>query len=160
MIRGKVTEDGSGKPIAGATLGYVSRSTKDEESGAWNSRLNTVLDGSYQFAVLPKPGYIMVLGPSEDYVYQEIGERMIREGQPGGHRRWYAHAFIARDLQTGSKTQEVNITLHRGMTVKGQVFGPEGQPVEDAWMFSRLIALPQPVPWRHWWGEYPRQRSQ
>jgi hypothetical protein len=154
VIRGKVTEDGSGKPIAGATLGYVSRSNADSESGDWNSRPNTALDGSYQFAVLPRPGYIMVLGPSEDYAYQEIGERMIREGQPGGRRRWYAHAFIAQDLQTGSKTQEVNITLHRGMTVKGQVVDPQGQPVEDAWMFSRLIALPQPVPWRHWWGEY------
>ena len=58
-------------------------------------------DGSFQLAVLPEPGTLIVLGPSEDYVLQEIGERMIREGRPGG-RRWYAHAFIPCDLKPGT----------------------------------------------------------
>jgi len=153
VIRGKVTEEASGKPVAGAMLGYISRSSQDEESGARNGRTESETDGSFQFAVLPKPGYLIVVGPSEDYVFQEIGRRMINLGQPGGIR-CYAHAFIARDLKPGGDTQEVNITLRRGMTVKGHVVGPDGQPVQDAWMFSQIIPFPQPIPWRYWWGGY------
>jgi RNA polymerase sigma factor (sigma-70 family) len=153
VIRGKVTEEASGKPVAGATLGYISRSSQEEESSAFNGRTESETDGSFQLAVLPKPGYLIVLGASEDYVFQEIGRRMINLGQPGGPR-CYAHAFIARDLKPGGDTREVNITLRRGMTVKGHVVGPEGQPVQDAWMFSQIIPFPQPIPWRYWWGGY------
>jgi hypothetical protein len=78
---------------------------------------------------------------------------MIVGGQPGG-RRWYAHAFVARDLKPDSGTQDVQITLRRGTTVTGRVIGPDGQPIQDAWMVSRVITLPQPVPWRLWWGNY------
>ncbi len=99
------------------------------------------------------PTYLIVLGPSEDYVLQEIGERMIQQGQPGG-RRMYAHAFIAYDLKSGGDTREVHVVLRRGMTVKGQVVGPDGQPVQDARMVSRIILMPIGVPWRSWQGEY------
>ncbi len=34
------------------------------------------------------------------------------------------------------------------------MLGPDGQPVRAAWMFSRLLLQPQPVPWRRYWGAY------
>ena len=153
IIRGKVTEEGDGKPVAGAVLGYLSRPSQDKETGGWNGRTESRADGSFELAVLPRPGHLTVLGPSEDYIFQELGRNVILEGQPGGSR-WYAHAFLARDLKPGSDTQEVNITLRHGRTVRGQIVGLDGQPVRDAWMLGRTIPLPQPVPWRFWWGEY------
>ena len=33
--------------------------------------------------------------------------------------------------------------LRRGATVTGQVVGPDGQPVRDAWIFSRIILDPR-----------------
>ena len=70
--------------------------------------------------MLPAPGYLIVLGPSDDYVYQVIGDRLVREGQPGG-RRFYAHAFVACDPKPGGEGPEVTVTLRRGGTVKGRV---------------------------------------
>ena len=63
------------------------------------------------------------------------------EGQPGGGRL-YSHAYAALDLKPGMGSQEVNLVLRRGATVEGRVVGPDGQPVGDAWIFSRLILDP------------------
>ena len=83
LVRGRVTEEGSGKPIAGARIGYLSNPDRDPQSGAWNSRAATAADGSFQLGVMPAPGYLTVLGPGEDYVLQEIGQRMVLRGSAG-----------------------------------------------------------------------------
>ncbi len=43
LVRGKVTEEGSGKPIAGARIGYISNPDRDPQSGASNSRAATAV---------------------------------------------------------------------------------------------------------------------
>ncbi len=156
LIHGKVTEEGSGRPVAGATIAYRGPRNGGNPPGETvdhNGDAVSAPDGSYQFAVLPKPGTMIVLGPSEDFVLQPIGDRMLREGQPGGSRK-YSHAFLAHDLKPGAGPQEVNITLRRGITVKGHVIGPDGQPVQDAWILSRLLVQPQPWPERDWGGQF------
>ena len=67
-----------------------------------------------------------------------------------GGRRFYAHAFIACDPKPTDKSLEVNVALRRGMTVIGQVVGPEGQPFQDAWMISRIFLEPSPGAWLIW----------
>ena len=153
MLRGKVIEEGTGRPVAGAALRYVGRPRRADASGSWSGTTRTGPDGSYQLAVRPNPGTLVVLGTSEDYVLQEIGRRMLDEGQPGG-RRMYAHAFVPCDLKPGSDSREVNVVLRRGATVTGRVLGPDGQPVPAAWMFSRLLLQPQPWPSRQFSGRF------
>ena len=77
VIRGKVTEEGSGKPVAGARISFGTRRKAEGQSGALNGRAASGSDGSFQIAVLPSPGYLVVLGPSEDYVLREIDEAMV-----------------------------------------------------------------------------------
>ncbi len=146
-------EEGTGRPVAGALLRYLGRPSAPDESSSRSGDTRTGPDGSYQLAVLPSPGTLIVLGPSEDYVLQEMGVRMVREGRPGGPR-WYAHAFIPCDLKPGSDGREVDVTLRRGTTVKGRVLGPDGQPVREAWMLSRVLLQPQPWPWRRFSGQF------
>ena len=153
LIRGKVTESGSGKPIAGTTLGYFTRSIQGAQFDWFVGQAWAEPDGSFQLAVPPKSKHLIVLGPSEDYVLQEAGERMILDGQPGG-RRMYAHAFIPYDLKDGGDIPDIPVVLRRGMTVKGQVIGPDGQPVLDARMVSRIILMPSGSAWRSWQGSY------
>ena len=78
---------------------------------------------------------------------------MVLEGQPGGGRM-YSHAYAALDLKPGMGSQEVNLVLRRGATVEGRVVGPDGQPVRDAWIFSRLILDPSREAARNWTGRY------
>jgi RNA polymerase sigma factor (sigma-70 family) len=152
ILRGQVTEAGTGRPVAGAMLGFVGRRNPNSESGPWNGFAATGPDGSYRFPVRPEPGTLIVLGPTEDYVLQEMSREQITEGRPGG-MRWYAHASIPCDLKPGTDSREVNVTLRRGATVKARVLDPDGRPVRSARVLSRAILLPQPVPWRWFWGQ-------
>jgi RNA polymerase sigma factor (sigma-70 family) len=156
LIQGKVTEEGSGRPVARAMLGYFGRPPEGGETdapGPRNGYTQTGPDGSFRLAVLPRPGMLAVLGPSEDYVHQMTGHWILIGAGTSGARR-YAHAFIPCDLKPGTETLEVNVVLRRGATVKARVIGPNGQPVPDAWMLSRTMLHPQHVPWRAWHGTY------
>jgi hypothetical protein len=152
VIRGKVTEEGSGQPIAGTMLGYLCGSPAAPLE-PWFGRAWAGPDGSFQLAVSPKSTHLIALGPSEDYVLQVTSERLIQEGRPGG-RRIYAHAFSAYDRKSTGDTRTVDVVLRRGVTVKGQVIGPDGQPIQDAQMISRIFLMQPGVPWRSWQGDY------
>jgi RNA polymerase sigma factor (sigma-70 family) len=156
-IRGKVVEEGSGRPIEGATVRFITHAER-QGNGSLNSGstvLDTAADGSFQFGALPKPGYLSVMGPSDDYTFQSISDRMANEGKPGG-RRLHSHANVLLDLTPGIAGKEVDVSLRRGVTIKGQIVDPDGQPVRDTWLVSRLIMRPTPAPWKFWLGDHER----
>jgi hypothetical protein len=153
LVRGKVIEEGSGKPVAGARISYISNPGRDQRSGASNGRAATAEDGSFQLGVVPDPGYLTILGPGEDYMLREIGQRMAYSGQPGG-RRLYAHAFHKLDLKPGSGSQEVAIALRPSAPVQAQVVGPDGRPVRDTLVISRVILQPTMIAWLFWRSYY------
>jgi hypothetical protein len=141
LVHGKVTEEGSGKPLPGAHVDFITRRGPDGEDLSMSVRTDS--DGSFRLGAEPKPGHLLIRGPSDDYVFQAIGSRVVLEGQLGGNRL-NSHAYAALDLKPGMGSQEVNLVLRRGATVKGRVVGPDGQPVGEAWIFSRLILEPSP----------------
>ena len=148
-VRGKVIEEGTNKPVAGARIGYLSNPDQDERTGAWNTRAVTAADGSFEFGVLPNPGYLTVLGPDEDFVLHELGQRLALAGQPGG-RRLYAHAFRTLDPKSDGATHGVTIALRPSAAVNCQVVGPTGRPVEGALAISRVILQPLPTAFLFW----------
>ena len=154
-IHGKVSEEGSGQPIAAATVRFISHAERqgNAASSSGSTVLDTAADGSFQLGALPSPGYLLIMAPSDDYVLQPIGSRMIDDGQPGG-RRFYSHVTMLLDLKPGVGSQEVRVTLRRGATAKGQVVGPDRQPVRDCWMISQIIMQPTPGAWKSWRGDY------
>ena len=147
LIHGKVTEEGSGKPVPAATVFFAARGDPQIRQ----NRGFTTADGSFEIGAIPRPGHLFIRGPSDDYVLQEIGRRMVDDGEPGGFRL-YSHAHRMLDLKPGAGSQEVDIVLRRGATVTGQVVGPDGQPVLDAWIFSRAILDPRRGTTRPWHG--------
>jgi protocatechuate 3,4-dioxygenase beta subunit len=150
LIRGKVTEEGSGKPVPGATVMYVLSlgSTPNRGNGAARP-VETQPDGSFQLAIRPEPGRLAIQAPSDDYVFNEASQGLLFQGRPGG-RRIYTHAVLACDPKPDGTGQEVSVALRRGATVQGRVVGPDDRPVRDAWLISRLILRPDTVPWRSW----------
>jgi RNA polymerase sigma factor (sigma-70 family) len=152
-IRGRVVEEGSGEPIAGARINYLSNPRNDPATGATNGRAATAEDGTFALGVVPGPGYLAVLGPGEDYVLLEIGQRMARTGQPGG-QRLYAHAFRRLELEPGDESRDVTISLRESAPVSVQVVGPDGRPAQGAEVISRVILQPTWIAWFSWRSYY------
>ena len=143
-----MVEEGTGRPVAGARISFGTR-RKDEPNGASSGHAESGQDGSFQLAALPSPGYLIVLAPSEDFVYQSIGGQVVREGRPGG-RRFYAHAIVPLDPKPDRDGPEVAVPLRRGVTVKGRVIGPDDRPVPSAAMIGRVFLAPTPGAWLSW----------
>jgi hypothetical protein len=157
MMRGKVTDKGSGRPISAAIVTFNPHRTANDRSSPPGSRpVETVADGSFELPVVPRSGYVAVQAPTADYVLHELDEGLIDLGQPG-IQRVYAHAFVACDPKPDGESKEVadvKAVLQPGVTVKGQAVGPDGEPVVDIWMLSRIHLSPRNPLLRQWRGDY------
>ena len=142
LVRGKVMEKPSGKPVAGAGVQFIPRQAADRgrPENVITGSDGTVLsgaDGSFRIAVLPGPGHLLVTGPTLDYLQKVVGSRVIEEGEPGGFR-YHAHGVARLNTAARGKTAEVHVTLRRGVTVKARVVGPNGRTVSGAIMVCPL----------------------
>jgi RNA polymerase sigma factor (sigma-70 family) len=152
LMRGKVTESGSGKPLAGARVTFAGRSGPGDARATF-AMGNSEADGSFQLTARPGTGYLAVLGPTDDYVFQSLGNRQLSQGQPGG-LRLYSHAFLPYELKPDGPGVEASFALRRGITVSGQVVDPDGQPVQEAWMLGRVIFPRSSGSWHMWVGDH------
>jgi hypothetical protein len=139
LVRGRVTEAGSGKPVAGARVQFNDRGGKHIAGGIGASRLNTALseaDGRFELPVPPAPGHLLVLGPTPDYVPVESSSQELERGKPG-IKRLYADAIVPLDGRPDGSEQTVDIRLRRGVTLLGRVLRPDDKPAEYCIVFSR-----------------------
>jgi RNA polymerase sigma factor (sigma-70 family) len=138
-IRGKVTEQTTGRPLPDSSLQYVPVRGDGVITWGSGSIVATRDDGSFQLAVPPGKGHLLVFGPTSDYILSEIGWNRLRRDQPGGMRH-RAHAIIPYEVKAGDPSHEVNAVLRPGVTIKGRVEGPDGQTVTDAFILTTLHA--------------------
>jgi RNA polymerase sigma factor (sigma-70 family) len=150
LVRGRVTE--GDKPLAKATVHFMPRRTnnpnyrKDVLTG-WENAVVSGADGRFDICVLPGPGHLLIHGPTPDYIFSEIGDAVLEQGKKGG-RRYYAHAIVPLELKPGADPHNEAVALKRGVTVKGRVLGPDGKPVAEALMLSRLNVDSFAMYWR------------
>jgi hypothetical protein len=142
LLRGKVTEEGSGEPVVGAEVVFQT-GTYLTNTSRERSATVTGPDGTYQFAVLPKPGFLMVVGGSHEYIPRHILSK-TDEPRPQGPR--YAHAWKFLELNSQSGDQEVALQLRRGETLEFQVRDPQDQPVDSASVISANIRFSDTFP--------------
>ena len=136
LIHGKVIEQGSGRPVAGASVQFMAPRPKPGLVQGYRAVVVTRDDGSYQIVVPPGNGHLFVYGPTSDYVLALIGERMLYEGKPGGER-YYAHDVIPYEVKAGESPNQIKSELRPGKIVKGRLVGPGGQTVDKA----EIVAL-------------------
>jgi RNA polymerase sigma factor (sigma-70 family) len=146
LVRGKVTESPSGKPVAGAGIYYQPMVTNPNErdglvTQGTDGGVLTGSDGTFQIPVPPGAGHLLVSGPTLDYIRLEIDGNKLYNGRAGG-RRAYPHGLVPLDPRPGSAPLDVTVTLRRGVSVAGRLVGPDGQPVQEALLFCRLNGWP------------------
>ena len=144
VVRGKTTEEETGRPIEGAVVRVTRYSQPGTEvPPSMETVAVTGPDGTYRVAAPPSAGYLVVQGPDDDYVLHEFhGEGTMYIAGPG-RPRLYAHAYRAVDLKPGDPDHEVDLTLRRGAALHGRAVGPDGQPVRDGCVCSRLMLRTQ-----------------
>lgn len=147
VLRGKITERPSGRPVAGASVIYGQRPRgnphlREDLLLGWDHAAVSGADGAFRATVLPGPGYLSVYGPSADYVFQELGSYVLFGGGTGGSRM-FAHAWELIDPKPGEEHErEVSVTLQRGATIHARIVGPDGQPDPDAVVYCVLNQQP------------------
>ncbi len=152
LIQGKVLEEGSDAPIAVASVQYAVESANNPNKSdnivtEWQDIHLTDKEGRFKIVVLPGPGRLLVHGPGEEFVLQEIGSRELNSGKPGGQRN-YAHAIERIDPAANATPPEIVIRLKRGATVRGELVDRQGNAVDQANIFSRLHIDPASLWWR------------
>jgi RNA polymerase sigma factor (sigma-70 family) len=134
LVRGRIKDAASGKPVGGAQVLYAPMNVEKVDSplavltGEW-SAVASQDDGNYAIPVLPGTGHLVVTKASPEYILSEYGSQVLG-GRVGGARH-YAQALIRFEARKGNEPAEVPITLRRGVIVTGQVIGPDGQPVAE-----------------------------
>ncbi len=137
LIHGKVTEEGTGRPVAEASVQFVPVNPPADVISGFEAIVLSKDDGSFRVAVPPGKGHLMILGPALDYVPQEIsGGKLYGSGHAGG-RRFYAHDIVAYELKPGEESHTLTAALKPGRTIRGRLAGPSGEPVQDAVVLTR-----------------------
>jgi hypothetical protein len=137
LIRGKVTEAGSNRPLPASSIQFIPVRGGDKILSGWQAIVASRDDGIFQIAVPEGKGHLLVFGPTGEYVLGEIGSNMLHYSQPGG-MRYRAHAIIPYEFKAGDATHEVTAVLEPGVTIKGRVEGPDGQTVTDGFILTTL----------------------
>ncbi len=143
VIKGKLTEEGTGRPVGGAALHFFRKARGERIPDVASNP-----DGSFQATVPPGEGQILALGPMLDYIPREIGSATLSGGGRTGGLRIHAHDVIAYEVKAGEAPRELVATLRPGKTVNGHVVGPDGQTIADAVIITRLDIDPRNLTWR------------
>jgi hypothetical protein len=122
-------------------------------------------DGSFRLVVPAGPGHLLARvgeapgrqtllgsqpldgsvgrGPGKDFIRVSIGTEQLQAGQPGGNRRYF-HAALPLNLKPQPGPKKVTVAVRRGVTLKGQVVGPDGKAVKGAVLLGPGELFPPP----------------
>jgi hypothetical protein len=151
-VRGQVTELASGKPVAGANVDFWPRVSNNpyyrEDVPTGMARgVATEPDGAFQITVPPGPGHLAVQSGVPDFIQRvvyydysthDVSDKPSKPQDPNPSETWYVAGLTALDVKRSAEPPEVKIVLRRGVSVKGRLLEPDGQPVARAKMLCRL----------------------
>jgi RNA polymerase sigma factor (sigma-70 family) len=152
LVKGKVTEQASGKPVAEAAVVYRPHFENPNRLAdvvtGWTSGVVSGADGSFRVAVYPGKGHLLVSSTTPEFLHVEISENLINRGKPGG-KRLYPEAYVPLDIPRKAREHSVAVKFRRGVTVEGELVGPDGKPVKGALVLSPLkVFMANSPEWR------------
>lgn len=139
LVKGKVVSKPDGQPIAGASLVYIIRrdrpqklSRDDAHRVYWSNEYHyryTSADGSFEQPIPPgEIGTILAKCPDGSFVQHVTSYGEIQSGE---HLPWWSvlHGSVVVDETIAAIDQPLEVSVHRGYSVRGEVVDENGQPV-------------------------------
>src|SRR5262249_16884152 len=118
-IQGRVLEAGTNKGVPGPSVGFGTY-LGGPDDGFGTYRATSGPDGAFSLTTATGSGHLIVKA-SADYA-------PVEAKVPLG--RLIAHAIVPVDFKKGADPKPVEISLRRGVVVKGKLTGPNGQAVQ------------------------------
>ena len=152
LVRGKIVESITEQPVAGAAIQYVPEGDKNPKAHegvltGWQDIQISDASGTFEIAVPPGPGRLVVHGPQGEFVVKESTSRELASGRTGGQRQ-YANAFERIDPPINAPGVDRLIKLERAEKVGGQLVDERGQAIDEAIVISNLNINPYSLGWR------------
>jgi RNA polymerase sigma factor (sigma-70 family) len=127
ILRGRVVEAGSDRPVAGASVVYEpgpGNPHNRDEYDFWNPVL-TDGEGNFALTVLPGKGRLAVDAPTPDFIHVAMTSNISSIARP--------HGFTRIDLpaEKDKANHPVKITLRKGVRLEAGLVGPDGRPFEE-----------------------------
>lgn len=139
VIKGRVTDKATGKPVPG-NIDYVvfadNRYRKETPDWTTNSYLYTHEDGTFEVVALPGHGLLGVRAWGDHYLL-EVGADQIPGRDERGFYRTYPHLLGSNQYHTlmevnpakDAESLTCNLIVDPGQTMTGKVLGPDGKPL-------------------------------
>jgi RNA polymerase sigma factor (sigma-70 family) len=147
---GKVVDAVTGKPLAGAQLGYLPQLENNpfikekDPLRLWTyqaGRATSKSDGSFQIVVLPGPGHIAVYYTPRDGEYTH---HVRTRSEIFGHSRlgsfWTANGFIKLNAPLQGSPPEQTVKLDPARTLHGRLLDSDDKPVAKARLAVRTLS--------------------
>jgi hypothetical protein len=138
-VRGTISEEASGMPVAGALVVYFQTSRNNSLFRGFEGEPSEVItdrEGRFQTVAPPGPGHFLLRAATPDYLHLSTNNLELGIG---GLPIWsmYPDALVHVDLKPDETVHEATMLLRRGVTVAGKIVGPDGAPVATAIAFGR-----------------------
>ena len=149
-LAGRVTDASTNKPIANVIIRYLPSRQNDP---AWRPDMFSCVEcpvctdaeGRFSLAVSRAGGHLLLQAQEDDYRVAAADVGILLDGVKWDKTR-HAHAIVPIDsvVGAGPHPDMRKIELHRGISIKGTVVKPDGQPLSGGYLICRRRVW---VPW-------------
>ena len=148
MVEGRITDRATQQPIEGAIVSsrqqhyrnlLYHRGSDPFFSGTRMSYASDA-EGRFRLSVWPGRGYLLVDGPTDDYLHTMISDGDLYYGESGLQRN-YHDAAVRINFKSSETPAPLAIELERGVTLRRNVICPDGQPASGK-AFARSYLSP------------------
>lgn len=126
LVHGRVVDQDSGQPVAGAGVVYQPERGNPSHSNAYDLRNPVVTDanGRFTLTVLSGEGVILAEAPSDTYIRTpvEIVNRL---------ELIHPHGFAKVEVPKEGEAKPVEIVVRKGVPIEARLVDPDGKPVES-----------------------------
>jgi hypothetical protein len=152
LLRGRVIDADSKKPIVGAAVLYEAKRGNPNNRGDlqfYNHPASSDDQGNFTIAGLQGEGYLLVEGPKPDFVRSILSHDETKTG-----RDRFLHGYARLDVKGQDQFKPVEIVLRKGVSLEVRAVKPDGASLP--WVIALCRGVGANVNWVHGIG-YPEQ---